>query len=202
MPRRARAPLPLATAGLVAVILATYAVERAGDGLGLCGANGLVPARPSALAALTSMFLHDPSTWAHVGGNAVSLAVAGAAVERLLGPLKLLALFLVAGVVGALTHVLVDPSSTAPLVGASGGICGLFAALALLRPSAVGFVGSFVAFNIASLLLGTGGSVSMGGHVGGFVAGTAMMATVFAGRLASVRGWRRAPRVARAAAAG
>lgn len=191
MPRRARAPLPLATVGLVVAILATYAVERAGDGLGLCGAYGLVPARPSALSALTSLFLHDPDPkgWSHVVGNAAMLLVAGTAVERVLGHARLLTLFVVCGVAGGMMHVAADPTSTAPLVGASAAVYGLLAAMAMLFPRAAGFVGALAAFNVAQTLMGSGGSVAVAAHCAGFAAGFALMATAFLGRLAAFRGW-------------
>lgn len=190
---------PLATLALVAVVFGVFALELAGgDPEGTCLRFGLTPSSPTVGAALASLLLH--ASWAHLLGNAVTLLAAGWLVERELGSARLLALFLLGGLGGAACHVLVDPTGPT-LVGASGGICAVLAAAALLRPSTVGFVATFVAYNIACLLLGAGGSVSVGCHVGGFVAGTAMMASVFWGELAVVRGWRRA-RVARAAAAG
>ena len=166
-----RKPLPLVTVGLLAANVLAYAVELAGNGERVCRAYGLVPARFALDALLTSMLLHDPTNYSHIVGNLVFLAVFGAIVEADLGKVRFLALYLAAGVAGGLFHVLVDPTSTSPLVGASGAIFGLLAWGALLRPGLLTFVGLFVGMNIWFALTETGGGTSYGAHIGGFVAG-------------------------------
>ena len=176
MARRAPAR-PVATLTLVAVIFFAFAGELAGgDPEAICLRLGLSPSAPTLGTALASLALH--ASWAHVAGNAATLLAAGWLVERELGSWRLLVLFLVGGVGGAAFHALADPSGPV-LVGASGGICAVLAALALLRPSAVAFVATFIAYNVVCLLLGAGGSVSVGCHVGGFTAGAALMGLVW-----------------------
>jgi len=171
-----RAPV---TAILVAFCLIAYAIERtSGDGMGICRTYGLVPAHATVCSALSAMFLHDPASWLHVGGNVVALVLFGVIVERKIGSLLFLALYLLAGLGGAACHVLVDPSSTVPEVGASGAIFGVMAVAAMLRPRLLGFVGGYVAFNIWQVLTGAAGSTAVGAHLGGFAAGAAFFALV------------------------
>ena len=56
------------------------------------------------------------------------LAAFGAGVERVIGGAKLLILFLICGVAGALAHFVIFPESFSPVIGASGSISGLFGA--------------------------------------------------------------------------
>lgn len=153
---------PIITGALIIANVAIYAA-------GLSG--GLVPAHPTASSLLSSMFLHADSM--HLAGNMAFLLVAGSIVEPELGHLRFLGLYLAAGVVGALVHVLVDPSSTDPLMGASGAVCGLLAVMTVLRPRTLGFVVALVALNVWYAFSGTGGNVSFGGHIGGFAVGAA-----------------------------
>jgi membrane associated rhomboid family serine protease len=171
---------PLATAGLVAANIAAFGLELAGDGQALCETHGLVPNRLVASGdvgpALTAMFLHDPAHYSHIAGNMVFLAVFGAIVERAIGHLRFAALYLAAGVAGAAMHVLVDPTSTVPMVGASGAAFGVLAVGAALRPRLLPFVAAYVGINLWYVLTGTGGTVSAGAHIGGFVAGVLVAA--------------------------
>jgi membrane associated rhomboid family serine protease len=167
--------LPSVTAVLVAANVIAYGLELAGGGQTVCEAHGLVPAifvRTGDFGpVLTSLFLHDPTSLLHLGGNMVFLAVFGAIVEHELGALSFGALYLAAGIAGALMHVLVDPSATVPLVGASGAIFGVLAVGGALRPRLLGFVVSFTALNVWYAFAGTGGGVSFGAHIGGFIIG-------------------------------
>jgi membrane associated rhomboid family serine protease len=88
---------------------------------------------------------------------------------------------------GALMHVMVDPSATAPMVGASGAICGLLAVGAVLRPRFLVFVGVFAAINIWYALTASGGGVSYGSHIGGFAVGF-VVAALLRGRHDALEG--------------
>lgn len=167
--------LPLVTVALVLANLLAYRLELAAGGQAVCAAHGLVPAHPSVAAALTAMFLHDPTSWAHLAGNMVCLAVFGLLVEPEVGSLRFALLYLLSGLAGAYMHVLVAPTATDPMVGASGAIFGLMPAAVALRPRLVGFVGSYAGYNVACVLLGIGGAVAFGAHVGGFAAGAVFM---------------------------
>jgi membrane associated rhomboid family serine protease len=71
-----------ATALLAAALTATYGLELAAGGDAVCAAWGLTPARATLATAVTSLFLHDPSTLWHLAGNLAFLVVFGVIVER------------------------------------------------------------------------------------------------------------------------
>ena len=166
---------PIVTATLVLANVAVFAVELANGVDGhVREAWGLTPAHATAVSLLTSMFLH--AGWVHLVGNMVCLAFAGFVVERSIGHLAFLALYLVAGVAGGLLHVQVDPTSVDSMVGASGAICGVLAVFGALRPRLLGFVVGFVLVNVWYALAGGGGEVSFGTHLGGFAVGVLAVA--------------------------
>ncbi|KKL70793.1 hypothetical protein LCGC14_2101350 [marine sediment metagenome] len=171
---------PLVTLGLILANLAVFGLELAQGGLDACYAYGLIPAQFLASGELTpilsSLFLHDPGAFFHLGCNMAFLAVFGAVVEREIGSLRLLALYLAAGVAGALLHVAVDPSSTLPLVGASGAVFGLVAVAGIVRPPLLGFAIAFGAVEVWHAFTGGVGDVSFGCHIGGFVVGVVFAA--------------------------
>jgi len=170
------------TALLALALIAAYGLELALGGMPICEAYGLVPARPSLESALSAMFLHDPEGVFHVGGNVVFLVVFGGIVERALGSFRFLGLYLAAGLAGAAFHCLVAPSSTDPLVGASGALFGLLAVAAVIRPRLAGFAVAFVGLNIWYAFMGGAGDVSFGCHIGGFFAGFVVVAYMWATR--------------------
>jgi membrane associated rhomboid family serine protease len=171
----ARRSAPVVTLFLVLANLAAYVLELASGGQATCEAYGLVPAqfmRTGALGPLfSSLFLHDPSSLIHLGGNMAFLVLFGVIVEKALGHLGFLGVYLLAGAAGGLLHVAVGPSATEPLVGASGAIFGLIAVAAVIRPRLLGFASAFVLLNVFHALFGGGENVSFGCHIGGFTAG-------------------------------
>ena len=140
---------------------------------------------------VTSQFLHGGLM--HLGSNMLALFIFGDNVEDRLGHLRFLLFYLLSGVVGALAHVYVDPSSPIPALGASGAIAGVLAGYMALFPTArvLTFVPVFVipwvigipaalwaiGWFLSQLLSGvaslgeSGGGVGFWAHVGGFVAG-------------------------------
>jgi len=167
---------------------------------GLSARYAMIPAEVTAaptvagLTVFTSMFLH--ANWLHVGGNMLSLWIFGNNVEDTLGRLRFIVFYLATGVAAAAAHILSDPSSTIPTVGASGAVAGLMGAYLILFPHAriLAIVPLFVFSSLtevpavlviglwallqflnASLLGGSGmlrgGGVAYFAHLGGFVAG-------------------------------
>ena len=163
--------LPLVTAALVAANLATFGLELADGVVPTCEAYGLVPAHVTAGGLLGSLFLHV--SWVHLGGNVVCLAFAGPLIERTLGHLRFLTLYLVAGALGGLLHAAIDPTT---MVGASGAICGVLAVLGAIRPRLLGFVVGFMLVNVWYALVGGGEGISFGTHIGGFAVGVLAVA--------------------------
>ena len=164
------------TALLAFVLVAVFGLEFASGGDAICDAWGLVPSHPSLETALSSMFLHDPHSLFHLGGNLLFLIIFGSIVERELGSLRFAALYVVAGLGGAAMHCLVNAGSSTPLVGASGCLFGILAVAGALRPRLMGFAVAFAGVTIWQAFTGGSGSVSFGCHIGGFVVGVAVVA--------------------------
>ena len=150
------------------------------------------------LPLLTSMFLH--ASWLHVIFNMWALWIFGDNVEDYLGHFRYLAFYLASGLIAGFVHILFNWGSTVPTVGASGAIAGVMGAYFLLFPSArvltlVPFFFVFLTWLPAWVILGywfvvqflsgaataiaysnqTAGGVAFWAHVGGFIAGLAMI---------------------------
>ncbi len=148
------------------------------------------------LDAFSAMFLH--AGWLHLLGNLLFLWIFGHKLEDRIGSLAFLALYLLGGLVAAGVYALSDPTSTEPMIGASGAISAVLGAYLVLFPRAriqslvfLGFFYQLVAVP-AVLVLGfwfvlqlidgvaalgsTGevGGVAFWAHIGGFVAGMLM----------------------------
>lgn len=142
---------------------------------------------------LTSVFLHGG--WFHLIGNMWFLWVFGNNVEDAMGHTRFIVFYLVCGLVAALSQTYADPNSAVPLVGASGAISGVMGAYLLLYPRVrvhmlvwLGFFVTTVAvpaylmlvyWALLQLLGGLGrtggGGIAFMAHVGGFVAGLALI---------------------------
>jgi membrane associated rhomboid family serine protease len=85
------------------------------------------------LAIFYSMFLHG--SWLHIGGNMLFLWIFGNNIEDRMTPIPYLLFYLASGVVAAAAHVLVQPNSTIPVVGASGAVAGVMGAYLVLFPN-------------------------------------------------------------------
>ena len=172
-----------------------------GDGVPIGeGLSCLVDDEPvNVLTPVTSMFLHGG--WGHLLGNALFLWVFGNNVEDSMGRGRFLAFYLLCGVAAAAAHVLVDPASPVPTVGASGAISGVLGAYLVLYPRVhvrmLVFLFVFVtivrvpawvtlvlwfAYQVVAGLPqlmavdpDVSGGVAVWAHVGGFVAGAVLV---------------------------
>ena len=156
--------------------------------------HGIVPDRLHYSSILTSMFIHGG--FLHIAGNMWFLWVFGRGVEDLIGHTKYFFLYFACGFAAAFLHILVNSTSTAPTIGASGAIAGVMGAYLIKFPRAhivtLVFIIVFITtidIPAAFLLLywfaiqffsGVGsvgysaasnGDVAWFAHVGGFVAG-------------------------------
>ena len=86
------------------------------------------------LTVFTSMFLHGG--FLHLGGNMLYLWIFGNNVEDAMGHKRFIAFFLLSGVIAALFQFFYDPTSSVPMVGASGAISGILGAYLILFPRA------------------------------------------------------------------
>jgi membrane associated rhomboid family serine protease len=94
--------------------------------------NGVVPVDFHASSLITSMFLHG--SWSHVIGNMWYLWIFGDNVEDRVGHGRFIVFYLLCGVGAALGQVAIDPTSTLPMIGASGAIAGVMGAYFVLYP--------------------------------------------------------------------
>lgn len=84
------------------------------------------------LTPFTSMFLHGG--WGHLLGNLMFFWVFGNNVEDSMGRIRFLLFYLICGLAAALAHIMVQPASPLPTVGASGAISGILGAYLVLYP--------------------------------------------------------------------
>ncbi|WP_091294338.1 rhomboid family intramembrane serine protease [Micromonospora halophytica] len=121
---------------------------------------------------VTAMFLHYGLV--HLLLNMWALWVLGRELEALLGPLRFLALYLVAGLGGNVAAYLFS-SPNAASAGASTAIFGLFAAVFVLMRRLGRDTSAIVPILVINLIFTfTVPGISIPGHVGGLVTGAAM----------------------------
>ena len=151
------------------------------------------------LTPITSMFLHGG--WGHILGNALFFWVFGNNIEDSMGPGRFLVFYLLCGLVAAGTHVLMNPASPVPTVGASGAISGILGAYLVLYPRVrVHMLFIFVIFfrvfaipawivliwwfflqvitslpSLTSVSPEVSGGVAVWAHIGGFLAGVVLI---------------------------
>lgn len=186
-----------ATVTIAAVTTAAYAAQSlVPAGMAIEVAGGFVPARlsgtfiPGALPVwitpLSSALLHGGLM--HLGFNLLLLLFCGREDEVAIGPRGLVILYVVGAYAAAGAQWIAFPTSSVPIIGASGAISALVGAYALLygqrRPSrlpreiarwahiawlAAGWVGLQMLVGFASAT--TGVMIATAAHIGGFVAG-------------------------------
>jgi membrane associated rhomboid family serine protease len=153
------------------------------------------------ITLLTSMFMHGGI--AHLFGNMLFLWIFGDNIEDTLGHARYLAFYLVCGLAASLAHVVATavingPGSEQmliPSLGASGAISGVLGGYIMLHPHrsvtvimlrmvtqvpAYVAIGMWFVFQLVSSLGMLGGGSQVGGvayaaHIGGFIAGLALI---------------------------
>lgn len=162
----------------------------------------------------TSMFMHGG--WAHIAGNMLFLWIFGDNIEDRLGHLRYIVFYLICGLLASLAHVFAtaafagDSSALlVPSLGASGAISGVLGGYLLLHPTrrvtvilfrfltdvpAYVAIGIWFAFQLISGLGLLGGGSQQGGvayaaHIGGFIAGLALIKVFDIGRGPSAKAY-------------
>lgn len=153
---------------------------------------------------ITSMFLHGG--WLHLISNMLFLWVFGDNIEAVLGKVLYLVFYLAGGLAASLLHILIDPASTIPSVGASGAIAAVLGAYVVMFPqsrvkllvfgrmgagmtrvTALVFLGIWFVTQLFNGIAGLGvetaqtGGVAFWAHIGGFVFGL-LIGFLFRGR--------------------
>jgi membrane associated rhomboid family serine protease len=86
------------------------------------------------LTLVTAQFLHGG--WTHLMGNVLVLLLLGPLLERRIGSIRFLLIFLATGVAGLGLEAASSPSSAIPIIGASASIAGVIGGLARVDPGA------------------------------------------------------------------
>lgn len=148
---------------------------------------------------ITYMFLHDPSSFWHLGFNMFALWMFGRTIEHDLGSKRFFAYYMVCGVGAGLIQLgvnwiefaMADPGSlsayqlaNASTIGASGAVFGLLLAFGMMRPNATimllippipikakWFVIIYGLIELFSGFTGFGGSIAHFAHLGGMLWG-------------------------------
>jgi membrane associated rhomboid family serine protease len=149
------------------------------------------------LPFLTNMFLHGG--WLHLILNMWTLWLFGGTIEDRLGHGRYLLFYLVCGIAASVAHALFNPVSTVPALGASGAIAGVLGCYLRMFPLArvvvlvpIIFIPLF--FEVPALIYvgfwflmqvlqgtaelfapSTGAGVAWWAHIGGFIAGFALV---------------------------
>jgi membrane associated rhomboid family serine protease len=196
---------PFVTVGIIAINVLAFLYQVSLDPYTLnwfIGRYAIVPDRLQYVDMVTSMFLHGG--WLHLIGNMWFLWIYGDNVEDVLGHFKYLIFYVLCGVAAALLHVILNPYSRVPTLGASGAIAGVMGAYMIKFPHSriitlVPIVIFFTTMEIPAILIlaywfiiqifsgvgsigysnvSSGGGVAWFAHVGGFVAGMVLIAVL------------------------
>lgn len=188
---------------LVSPIVTLLGLEQEGalyagfiPGRASLGFDGDIPGLlPVILTPLSATLIHGGPL--HLLMNVVLLVYAGVATERALGAKGIVVLYLVGAYAAAFAQWLPDPQSPQPMIGASGAISAIVGAYALLygqsRARALGPIPARVvnvvwlavgwaAINILVALVAAsaGVGIAAAAHIGGFIAGLALMRPLLA----------------------
>lgn len=150
---------------------------------------------PPFLPFFSAMFLHG--SWLHIIGNMWYLWIFGDNVEDRLGHFRYLLFYLIGGIIGSIAHILVNPTSPVPIIGASGAIAGVlggylitfprsrvlalvpvFFFLTLMEIPAVVYLAFWFILQLFNGILSLGGvanPVAFWAHIGGFAAGMVLI---------------------------
>jgi len=151
--------------------------------------------RINILTPLISMFLHG--SWSHLLGNMLFFWVFGNNIEDSMGHLRFVVFYLLCGLAAAGAHILMQPASPVPTVGASGAISGILGAYLVLYPNVrvrmlfIVFIARIRAWivllwwffwqvmgalpQLSTMRPDVSGGVAVWAHVGGFVTGVLLV---------------------------
>lgn len=179
---------------------------RPGTSIAVGGDVACVIGVPNWITPFSSMFMHG--SWFHIIGNMWFLWVFGNNVEDSLGHVRYAIFYIVCGLAAAAAQTLTNPASGIPMIGASGAIGGVMGAYAVRYPHArvltlilLGFyartiwvpawvmLGYWFLIQFLSGLPTLGseeGGVAFWAHIGGFVAGVALIYVMRVGQVREV----------------
>lgn len=171
-----------------ALIPAEFLKDARIPGAGGFWLNGSLPV-PEQFTIISYMFLHGGLL--HLIGNMLFLWVFGDNVEDAMGHWRFLMFYLMCGIFAGLTHAVVQPGSTVPLVGASGAVAGVVAAYLMLHPkvkiwvlilfriplrvNAAWALSFWIALQFFNVITAGKDNVAWWAHIGGIIAGAVLI---------------------------
>jgi membrane associated rhomboid family serine protease len=192
---------PFVTVAIIVLNVAAFLYEFSMDPYELnffIAHYGVIPTRFQWMDVLTSIFLHGG--WMHLIGNMWFLWIYGDNVEDILGHSQYLLFYLLCGVAATMAHVAFNMDSRVPSIGASGAIAGVMGAYVVKFPhsrittlvpitiflTTVDIPAYFILLYwfVIQFFSGVGsvghshlsqGGVAWFAHVGGFLAGVALI---------------------------
>ncbi|WP_235499321.1 rhomboid family intramembrane serine protease [Janibacter sp. Soil728] len=186
---RAGSDRPYLTIAIIAICVAVWLGELASPRVfqEVAFAPALGTSEPWRL--ITSAFAHSPHQPMHIIFNMLALWIVGGYLERMLGWARYLALYLVTALAGSVTWLLFqpvdpsDPGAWVPVVGASGAVFGLFAAVIVLNRHLGRESSSMIATIGINAVIGfVVPNVAWEAHLGGLVAGGLLALAIAASR--------------------
>jgi len=154
---------------------------------------GFIPARFSGDIPFTTLSLLTPFTymllhasWLHIAMNGIMFMAFGAGVERWLGAQKMVFILIISSLIGIGVQYALDPHSIHPVIGASAGLSGLFAAAFIMINRFQGntnpygiwpFIILWIVISVVFGLIGSpdGNAIAWAAHIGGFMGGFAAL---------------------------
>jgi|SRR5579859_973397 len=192
--------VPFVNYAIIAANIVVFVLQLQGtvdDGLAFRPRRLFVDPGGAAITVLTSMFMHEGV--AHIAGNMLYLWIFGDNVEDAMGHARYLVFYVLGGVCALAAQTAIDPTTSIPMLGASGAISAVLAAYAFLYPRspvtvlnpfwplwffwgllltspAWLVIGFFFVMNLWYALTQSthGGGVAFMAHVGGFVGGAVL----------------------------
>ncbi len=177
-PLRNASERPQATIAIIGICVLMYVAQLANPAVTANLRFGPVLAVDEPWRALTSAFLHSPGSIIHIGFNMFALYIMGGYLEPMLGRLRFVLLYLISAIGGSAGVVVL---ATFPdgwftgVVGASGAVFGLFAAVLVLNwrmgRETGGIIGLLVINGVIGFILP---NIAWQAHLGGAVTGAAL----------------------------
>ncbi len=196
--------LPYVTFALIGLNVLVFALSAAGVNESFIASFAVIPgellgrempgagqsvALPENLTLLSYMFFHGDVM--HLLGNMVFLWVFGDNVEDAMGHARFVIFYLLCGIFAGLTHAVISPDSSIPLIGASGAVAGVISAYLMLHPRVMVWVLAFKVIPMrinAAIVLGVWiitqiimvalpqmEPVAWWAHIGGLIAGAVLV---------------------------
>ncbi|HVF04424.1 MAG TPA: rhomboid family intramembrane serine protease [Frankiaceae bacterium] len=161
---------------LVGICVVAFVVQLASDKFTFdYAANGMAIASGEYYRLITSAFLHSDDFLLHIVFNMYALLAFGSQVERHLGGVRFLLLYLVAALGGSVLSLMFS-SPYGLALGASGAVFGLFGAYFVMARKLRGDTSQIVVLVVINLAIGfaAGGYIDNWAHIGGLLTGAAV----------------------------